>query len=181
MYPKSRCHVTEVQMKFKTEFYSITFDLAAYQKEMLNALRALNERAGQAWIHAAVDKTPIPTWSGASRATFQKLATELGTSIPIGPLRTKSRVSLGRSTSTGSGVVENKQISYVGFTYATNLRYLAYNEYNAAKAGSPPAPWSNNVRFTPYNFQDRANSAWQRVADKAELPNPYRYISRRKM
>jgi hypothetical protein len=168
-------------MKFKTDFVSFQLDLAAYQKALLNALHALNERAGQAWIHAAVDKTPIPTWSGASRATFQKLARELGTSVPIGPLRTKSRVSLGLSTSSGSGVEENKQAWYVGFVYTTNLRYLAYNEYNSAKAGSPPAPWSNNVRFTPYNFQDRAKSAWQTVAAKAELPNPYHYLQKRKM
>jgi hypothetical protein len=168
-------------MKFTTEFYSITLDLVAYNKALLTALHNLNERAGQAWIHAAVNKTPIPTWSGASRATFQKLATELGTSVPIGPLRTKSRVSLGTSTSSGSGVVEKKQLPYVGFVYSTNLRYLAYNEYNAAKAGIPPAPFSNNVRFTPYNFQDRAEAAWKRIAEKATLPDPLRYITKRKM
>jgi hypothetical protein len=168
-------------MKFKTEFYSITLDLAAYNKALLSALHNLNERAGQAWIHAAVNMTPIPTWSGASRATFQKLAAELGTSVPIGPLRTKSRVSLGKSTSSGSGVVEFKATSYVGFVYKTNLRYLAYNEYNTAKAGIPPAPFSNNVRFTPYNFQDRAAAAWQKIAEKATLPDPYRYITKRKM
>jgi len=166
-------------MKFKAEFYTMHLNMGVYEKAMLKALREYNERAGQAWIHTAVDKTPIPTWSGASRATFQKLAAELGTSVPIGSLRTKSRVSLGQSTSGGSGIIEDK--SYVGFRYSTSLRYLAYNEYNAAKAGTPPAPFSNNVRFTPYGFQDRARSAWEAVAKTAELPNPYKYLNKRKM
>jgi hypothetical protein len=166
-------------MKFKAEFYTMHLNMGAYEKAMLKALRKYNERAGRAWIHTAVDMTPIPTWSGASRATFQKLASELGTSVPIGSLRTKSRVSLGRSTSAGSGIIENK--SYVGFQYSTNLRYLAYNEYNAARAGTPPAPFSNNVRFTPYGFQDRARSAWEDVAKTAELLNPYKYLNKRKI
>lgn len=167
-------------MKFTTEFKSLYLNLAAYRKAMLNALRNLNERAGQAWIDAAVNQTPIPTWSGASRATFQKLAGELGTTVPIGPIRArKSRVSLGKVTSAGSGVVERK--GYAGFVYETDLRFLAYNEYNKAVAGSPPRPYSNNVRFTPYNFQSRAYSAWKKVAATAKLPAPYHYLTRRKM
>jgi hypothetical protein len=166
-------------MKFKTDFRSLHLDLTAYSKALLTALRSLNERAGQAWIHAAVDSTPIPTWSGASRATFQKLARELGTNVSIGPLRTKSRVSLGSSTSAGSGVVESK--GYAGFIYETNLRYLAYNEYNSAVAGIPPAPFSNKVRFTPYNFQSRALAAWEKVAVTAKLPNPYQFITGKKL
>ena len=164
-------------MKFKAEFYTMHLDMGVYEKAMLKALRKLNQRAGQAWIHIAV--AIIPTWSGASRATFQKLAAELGTSVPIGPLRTKSRISLGRGTSGGSGTIEKG--AYVGFQYSTSLRYLAYNEYNAAKAGTPPAPFSNNVRFTPYGFQGRAQSAWEAIAKTAKLPNPYRYLKKKKL
>lgn len=166
-------------MKFKTKFTGMAFGLSDYRRAMLNALRNLNERAGQAWLNEAVNKTPIPTWSGASRATFQKLASELGTSIPIGPIKaTTSRVALGRSSSSGSGVEERntKSTLYVGFIYASDLRYLAYNEYNRAVAGSPPQPYSNNVRFTPYGFQVRAEAAWLAVAKTAKLPDPSRYI-----
>lgn len=167
-------------MKFTTEFKSVRLNLAAYRKEMLDALRNLNEKAGQAWIDAVVNQTPIPTWSGASRATFQKLAGELGTTVPIGPIRAKkSRVSLGRATSAGSGVAE--RANYVGFVYETDLRFLAYNEYNQAVAGPPPQPYSNNVRFTPYNFQSRAYSAWAQVAKTAKLPSPWKYLVVRKM
>jgi hypothetical protein len=168
-------------MEFTTDFYWLDLSLSEYQKVLLNTLRYYNEKAGQAWIDAAINKTPIPTWSGASRATFQKLAEELGTSVPIGPLKTRSRVALGKSVSTSSGVVEDAQTSFVGFVYETDLRYLAYNEYNLATAGPPPQPFSNNVRFTPYNFQSRAMQAWLAVAKTAQLPNPYNYLKKWKI
>lgn len=167
-----------------TQFQGFYFDLREYRRVMLNALRNLNERAGKAWIREAADKTPIPTWSGASRATFQKLASELGTSVPIGPIRArKDRTALGRSTSATSGVEERNKGDdvYVGFVYETDLRYLAYNEYNLAVAGNPPQPFSNNVRYTPYGFQKRAEAEWQKVAKTAKLPDPYRYLKLRKI
>jgi hypothetical protein len=153
-------------------------DLAAYRSAMIKTLREANEKAGRAWIRAAVDETPIPTWSGASRATFQKLASELGTSVPIGPIRSqKSRISLGLSTSIGSGVIKSE--NFVGFVYNTNLRYLQYNEFNRALKGKPPQPYSNNVRFTPYNFQRRAEAAWQKEAVEVRLPNPWNFLRTR--
>jgi len=167
-------------MQWKADFKIAWIDMVAYNKVMLNTLHNINERAGRAWIDTAVNKTPIPTWSGASRATFQKLANELGTSVPIGPIKSrKNRVSLGHSTSTGSGIFEDTPggiPNEVGFVYQTSLRYLAYNEYNVATKGSPPQPFSNCVRFTPYNFQVRAQAAWKIEAAKAKLPNPYNYL-----
>jgi hypothetical protein len=169
-------------MKFKTTFYAMGFDTAGYAKVLLQYLQDINEKAGQAWIDTAVNQTPIPTWSGASRATFSKLAQELGTSIPIGPIKAKrDRIALGKSSASGSGVVENKAKGYVGFVYETDLRYLAYNEYNLATAGSPPQPFSDRVRFTPYNFQSRAQAAWVKIADTAKLPNPWRHLKKRKI
>jgi hypothetical protein len=169
-------------MRFKTTFYAMDFDVAGYAKVLLQYLRSINEKAGQAWIDAAVNQTPIPTWSGASRATFSKLAQELGTSVPIGPVRaTRDRVALGKSSSAASGVIEDRAKGYAGFVYETNLRYLAYNEYNLATAGPPPQPFSNNVRFTPYNFQSRAQAAWLKVASTAKLPNPWRHLKKRKI
>jgi hypothetical protein len=168
-------------MKFKTSFKAITLDTAAYSRVLLKYLRGLNSKAGTAWIDTAVNKTPIPTWSGASRATFSKLALELGTSVTIGPIRSKkNRTGLGAASS-NSRVIEQMQDGYIGFMYETSLRYLAYNEYNAAVAGPPPQPFTNNVRFTPYHFQGRAEQAWQKVADKARLPNPYKHLKKRKI
>lgn len=167
-------------MKFTTDFYEIKLNVNSYKKELLKYLRKINERAGQAWINEVVNNTPIPTWSGASRATFQKLAIELNTSVPIGPIKSrKDRTGLGQATSTASGVIEDG--FYVGFKYQTNLRYLRYNEYNRATAGPSPQPFSNKVRFTPYGFQDRGVKVWQEIAKTAELPDPYKYMSRKKI
>jgi hypothetical protein len=169
-------------MTFKTAFYAMNLDVAGYSKTLLKYLRSINEKAGQAWIDTAVNKTPIPTWSGASRATFVKLASELGTSVPIGPIRPKKdRTNLGRATSARSTVIEDPPKGYAGFVYATSLRYLAYNEYNLATAGPPPQPFSDHVRFTPYNFQSRAQTAWLKVAVKAKLPNPLKHLKKRKI
>lgn len=169
-------------IKVQCEFYSFRLDYPRYRQVALSHLRNLNERAGKAWLKTALDETPIPTWSGASRATFMKLASELGTSVPLGPIRAKkNRVALGKSTSAGSGVIEDKNAWEIGFKYETDLRYLHYNEYNTAVAGPPPQPYSNNVRFTPYNFQKRAADQWEHVAKTAKLPNPYRYLRIRKI
>ncbi|MHC4301382.1 MAG: hypothetical protein ACYS7Y_29290 [Planctomycetota bacterium] len=119
-------------MKFKADFRRLDFRLNDYLKVMLEAMRKINEKAGHAWINEAVNNTPIPTWSGASRATFQKLASELGTTVPIGPLRTKSRIALGKAESAGSGVVEDASVAFVGFVYQTGLRYLCSWSASAA-------------------------------------------------
>ncbi len=172
----------EVLMKFTTTFYALDFDISGYQRDLLVVLRRFNVKAGQIWIDTAIDTTPIPTWSGASRATFSKLAQELGTVVPIGPIRApRDRTALGKSSSAGSRVIEDVKNSYVGFVYETNLRYLAYNEYNRATAGPPPQPFSNNVRFTPYNFQSRAQAAWFKIAKLAKMPNPWRHLKTRKI
>jgi hypothetical protein len=168
-------------MKWTTTFVSIEFDTAAYNKVLLNALIALNERAGKAWITEAVQGTPIPTWGGASRGTFLRLATELKCPISIGKIEGKKNINLGVYSAAGSGVVEDKKKPYVGFIYTTALRHLAYNEYNKAVAGKYPQPWSDKVRFTPYGFQSRALDAWEVEAKTAKLPDPMKYIKQRKM
>ena len=169
-------------MKWETDFVTVDINMISYRRAVLNYLRELNKEAGRAWIKEVIKGTPIPTWSGASRATFLKLARELDTVVPIGPIEAPiRRVSLGVASSKGSGTFEDRGDVTVGFDYDTNLRYLAYNEYNKATAGKYPKPFSNKVRFTPYNFQERAAQAWEKEAKKAELPNPYSYITRNKI
>lgn len=173
------------KMKWTAELYSIELDSELYMKVLLNTLRNANERAGKAWIQAAANQTPIPTWSGASRGTFIKLAKQLGTSIAIGPIRkgVKKAVNLGVYSASASGVVEKRTKGelYIGFVYDTVLRHLAYNEYNSPVAGKYPKPFSNKVRYTPYRFQSRAEAAWQVEASKVKLPNPYTYLKKRKL
>jgi len=154
----------------------IKFDVLKYRGAMRKYLSEYSKEAGKAWLRAAVDETPIPTWSGASRGTFQKLARELGTSVPIGPIKSRvNRTALGRSVSTGSGVEEDRGREYYGFTYETDLRYLKYNEYNRAVPVNPwkePHPYWTAIKNTPYGFQNRALLAWKGFAKRVHLPDP---------
>ena len=163
-------------MKFDFDFRYISFSLRQYEKELMKQLRTDNRIAGQKWLMEVTKGTPIPTWSGASRGTFQKLASALGTSVPIGFVRGPADLShRGNALSEGE-VIEDKKEAYVGFRYSTSLLHLHYNEYNRAVAGKYPRPYSNNVRFTPYKFQGRAERVRREYAKKVKLPDPYRFI-----
>ena len=159
-------------MKFLLDMQRWEFDMAAYLTAMRKSLTEVNKEAGRIWIHAAVEVIPIPTWSGASRATFQKLAREVGTSVPIGPRRARDRTALGRLSSTTSGVIEDKAAHYYGFQYVSDLRYLTYNEFNHAVPGPPPQPRSRAIDNTPYNFQAKGTAAWKQFAKDVRLPSP---------
>ena len=150
------------------------FDKQAAINELNSYIKDFVRQGGRKWLNATVIKI-IPTWSKASRATFQKLARDLGTSIPYGPLRSQvDRESLGLALSAGSGVFDTKTEHY--FVYTTQLKYLIYNEFNKAVAGPSPQPWSNNVRFTPYNFQDAGDKAWEEHVKTLQIPDPLRWL-----
>lgn len=152
----------------------VRLDIEGYIRDLEKSLTNRTILSGKIWLSAAVDKVPIPTWSGASRSTFQELAMALGTGVAIGPIvARKSRVTLGRETGHGGLDVEGGNKQKYSFWYSSSLRYLAYNEYNSAVAGPPPQPFSNNVRFTPYYFQEKALTAWEKFASKTRLLNPY--------
>jgi hypothetical protein len=174
-----------MKLKAKCRFKSFELDFKTYKKVAFNAVVNINETAGKTWIRAATDEAPIPTWSGASRASFQKLARDLGTSVPLGPIRERGnlfdRIAWGRQSSKGSGLVTDKGKVYLGFIYQTTLGHLIYNEYNSPVPGPYPQPWTTAVRFTPYFFQYRAWEAWNEVAKTAKLPNPYNYLVKKKM
>ena len=157
--------------------------MVEYRKALLKSLEYASKLAGRAWLKAAIEETPIPVWSGASRATFSELAHELGVSISISNIRTKyDKIAEGQAASSG-GVFSDPIKMEAGFNYETSLGHLAYNEYNKAMKGRYPQPWSNRVRFTPYHFQTRALDAWAARAAKYKMPNPYRidFLKRRKL
>jgi len=153
----------------------IFFNASSAKKELTTYIQDFVKSGGRKWLDATVRKI-IPTWSKASRATFQKLARDLGTSIPYGPLRSQTdRESLGLANSAGSGFFVTSAGTH--FVYTTQLRYLIYNEYNAAVAGPPPQPWSNNVRFTPYHFQDAGDKSWEAHAKTIKIPDPTKWMN----
>lgn len=165
-------------MKFTPKFKPILFDLKAYQDALDGYFMRKLREGGRKWLDATVrTSTHIPTWSGGSRATFMKLAADFGTSVPIGRIRARrDRVQEGIARSAGSGLRINPARGLWQFEYRTDLPWLVFNEYNPPVPGPFPAPWSANVRWTPYHFQDKGAAAWMKFAAKVKLPNPFKYI-----
>lgn len=154
---------------------SLDFDKRGAIRALNTYLKEFVRIGGIKWLDATV-LSIIPTWSKASRATFQKLARDLGTSIPYGPQRShEDREALGRANSAGSGFTSKGNEHY--FIYTTTLRYLIYNEFNKATQGPPPQPFSNNVRFTPYRFQERGDVAWDKHVQTINLPSVWKHLS----
>lgn len=167
-------------MKFKCKFTTFSLDKAALLKEYDTYFNKHLRKAGIIWLDATVrSPTHIPTWSGASRATFQKLAQALGTSVPIGRIRAvRNRSDWGRAASDGG--IRTAGYKY-SFYYETSLEYLIFNESNVATPGPYPRPWSSNVKFTPYQFVAKGAKAVEAYASTLKLPDPTKHITRGKM
>lgn len=165
-------------MKWKPNFKAVKLDLAAYKKQLHVYMLDWIKQAAQSWLHATV-LSIIPTWSKASRATFQALARDVGMTIPYGPLRSRvDRESLGLST--GGGGLETSKFRW-HFLYHSSLRYLAYNEYNKAVKGKPPAPFGALIHPTPYHFQEAGAGDFKEFARYTKLPDPLKFLKTEKL
>lgn len=170
-------------MKFTHSFTAPELDLGAYKRNLNDYMMDWLKQAGVQWLHATV-MAVIPTWSKASRATFQKLARELGTAVPYGPQRSrKDRESLGLATGNQSGVEPDPNNYRWHFKYHSTLRYLAYNEYNRVVYGVAPNVFSKSGlrAATPYHFQEKGKRAFEEFVRFTELPNPFKFIKKVKV
>ena len=170
---------------FYGSLYTFEFDMQDIKRDLFHEMIRINEKAGQVWLDEAVFQTPIPIWSGASRASFAMLASQLGTYIPSGPrvrgcMYTNGH-AFGKSYDRGTQVYKDRTAWYVGFQYATALPHLIYNENQSPAPGPYPAPFSNGVRFTPYMFEGRSLRAWKAVAKKSRLTNPFKHLKVKKI
>lgn len=167
-------------MRFKSKFYALSFNLAAYKAKLHDYMVEWIKQAAWEWLNATVGFTTqlIPTWSKASRATFQKLAHEIGTAVPYGPQKSrKDREPLGLSTGADSGLEIDTSSYRYHFKYHSSLRYLAYNEYNQAIRGEGGV-YSRLIHPTPYHFQERGRAAFEEFVRFTELPDPLKYMKR---
>ncbi len=165
-------------MKFKAKFRALDFNLKGYKTQLNGDMTDWLKQSGREWLSAAVLGV-IPTWSKASRATFQKLAGELGMAIPYGPqLSIKDRESLGLAAGSGSGLKLNPGKSRWHFRYHSTLRYLAYNEYNRVVYGQAPNVFSRSglTNSTPYHFQERGLAAFEMFTQFTKLPDPRKFM-----
>jgi len=123
-------------------------------------------QAGKIWVETAI--TQVPSWSGASLATFQHLANAVGVTVPIlVEQNAPDRVALGRLNSRGG--LERLGKGKWRFYYENNLRYLSANETRTVGVGEFGVKWGL-VEPTPYDFRAAANAAAERFLRNVELP-----------
>ena len=166
-------------MKFKASIKLIDLDIRAYKKELDAHMTETVRGAARSWLRTVL--TIIPTWSRASRATFEELANKVGFNITYGPIQSKKdRLVLGLST--GKGGLDLKRTSW-HFFYETDLRYLAYNELNRVVFGRAPNVFSRSglTNPTPYRFQEAGAEDFKSLSQNVLLPNPFDFIKGRKI
>jgi hypothetical protein len=157
-------------MKVTYKLRAPRLDLAGYKKALDRYMRELIVQAASTWLdNVALD---IPVWSGASRATFLKLAREVGYSLSDSSSGV-DRVARGEASGTGALTVDSTKGLYT-FTYGTTLPWLIWNEYHNANVDPDPTKWPNPP-FTlhapgPYGFQAIGARAFRKFAETATLP-----------
>jgi len=174
-------------MKFLARASGIYFDLNGYKKKLADEMRKALKEGVIVWLNATV-RTVVPTWSGASRATYESIAKKAGTTIKYGPLRArKDRRALGRRESRSKFQASASKSVYF-FEWETSLRYFILNEYTrqtykpGAKdtgSGKILSPRGLN-RPGPYHLTEKGMAALQRFATEVKLPNPFPYLKVRK-
>lgn len=161
-------------MRFNASVNLIKLDLRGYQKELDSHMRSEVTDAARSWLTTVL--TIVPTWSKASRATFEALGNAVGFTITYGPQRSReNRKALGESTGRG-GLTVTKTSWH--FYYETDLRYLAYNELNQAIPGKAPGLFSRSglTNPTPYKFQEAGKADFESIAKNVLLPSPMDFI-----
>ena len=163
---------------FTADLYTVEFDGSGYKSILDSNLSQNTEAAARSWLRTLL--TIIPTWSRASRATFEALANGVGFHVTYGPvIADKNREALGRANSKG-GLDIVKGEKYI-FFYETDLRYLAFNEANKANFGDPGVFSRNGIPNTPYNFLDAGKQDFLSFASTIKLPSPLAFISSRRI
>ena len=152
-------------MKFTAQFSIPRIDVAAYQSALHAHMSDMIAQALMAWLEAVLAE--IPVWSGASRATFVKLADSISYSIPIAPT-VMDRTGRGEASSDG-GVVANKETGEYSFTYSTTLPWLIWNDYHNANVEPDPTRFGRLIKEGPYNFQVVGARAFLAFADRVDL------------
>lgn len=167
-------------MRFHSRVNLIQFDRKRYVADVDEYMTEQTREAARSWLRVVLQI--IPTWSGASRATFSHLAEEVNFPLTFGPIRSKEdRLLLGLSTSRGGLQIERGTSWH--FFYETDLRYLAYNELNKVIFGQAPNVFSRSglIHPTPYRFQDAGRADFLNFAKGVRLPDPALFITGRRI
>jgi hypothetical protein len=156
-------------MKIKAVLKAPRVDFVGYRKRLQEVLGEAIARAAFEWLGATT--AVVPTWSGASQATFSHLASAVGLTLSIAPVARLNRVNLGLTNASGS-LTTDAEKGIFKFEYGTTLQYLIFNEFNNANIIRPPGLFSKLIQPGPYRFQDKGAAAFEKVAKDVRLPDP---------
>lgn len=172
-------------LKFSVRFRAPRIDEKAFLRVLDERMGKRIEDAAKAWLNAIV-LSVIPIWSGASRATFSKLARAVGQPLSLAGI-SSNRVLISSSPgrwgpqagySNSKGFVTKDNAKYT-FTYQTTLFHLVFNEQFDGNAN----PIAGRVFSTlkqpgPYNFRTIGQEAFNDYAKGVRLPNPWNVARR---
>ena len=168
-------------MKVKINFKAIEISISSWRKAMDTELTKQIKAAAVVWLNATV-LSVIPVWSGASRATFLKLARSVSFPLSITGLKARpgARGALGPSVgfqqSQGKLETDSKTGKYT-FTYETSLFHLIFNEFNNANQNPVAGRLFSRLKQPgPYNFQKLGKAAVEGLLKSVELPSPWKHI-----
>lgn len=164
-------------MRFKRTFALPSINLAAYRKELHRTMSEAVAQATMEWLEAVLAE--IPVWSGASRATFIKLASEINYGVDIAPVA-MDRTAQGVAQSDGKVVADINKGLYT-FQYGTTLPWLIWNEYHNANVEPDPTLFYRVWKEGPYRFQIKGADAFQQFAERVRLPKVAPFIKMRRV
>jgi hypothetical protein len=164
-------------MKFTRAFALPSINLSAYKKELHRKMSEAIAQGTMEWLDAVLRE--IPVWSGASKATFLKLAQEIDYGLDIAPVAS-DRTGQGMSQSDGEVVTDINKGLYT-FQYGTTLPWLIWNEYHNANVEPDPTLFYRVWKEGPYMFQVKGADAFERFAETVKLPPVAPFVRRRRM
>jgi hypothetical protein len=144
----------------------VELNLQQYARDVDRDMLEATKQGARIWLQTAL--STVPTWSRASRATFESLAQSVGFRVTYGPITAfYDRKPLGTSNGFG-GLIKDEQGKY-SFYYSSTLEYLNFNESNHAPVGTAGVRWGL-LNATPYNFVEAANASFEQFAKNVSLP-----------
>ena len=151
-------------------------NITAYKRVLNDNFSKAIADAARVWLQATT--VEIPVWSGASLATFVKLASDAGFSLGgLSPVfNAPSRIGLGLSASQGSLEGNNANATFK-FTYSTSLRHLIFNEFNNANSSPDSTLFGTLKNPGPYRFQQKGKAAVLPLLRGLRLPNLNDFIT----
>lgn len=164
-------------MKFKGSLATLQLDLEDYRKRLHEHLSEEIAHAAFMWLNAVLDE--VPTWSGASRATFLALSREVGFNLSISPVSSQGLgIGVGASHGQGKMTADSVTGKYT-FEYGTDLEHLVWNEFNSPEGD--PSVFSRLKKPGPYRFQEKGREVFKQVAKDVRLPNPWKSLKKTKV